>query len=125
MYMAFKHLHLLMVVLSVILLFIRFGMMLKDSPLLQSKLLKTGPHLIDTLLILSAVALMLTINQYPFVNSWLTEKFIALLAYIALPVMALRGRTIAIRWLCFLGALGWLGLMVRVALSKQPVFLPL
>ncbi|WP_214000314.1 SirB2 family protein [Arsukibacterium sp.] len=125
MYMAFKHLHLLMVVLSVILLFIRFGMMLKGSALLQTKLLKVGPHLVDTLLILSAVALMLTINQYPFVNSWLTEKFVALLAYIALAVMAVRGRTIAIRWLCFLGALGWLGLMVRVALSKQPVFLPL
>lgn len=125
MYMAFKHLHLLMVVLSVILLFIRFGMMLKGSALLQTKLLKVGPHLVDTLLILSAVALMLTINQYPFVNSWLTEKFIALLAYIALAVMAVRGRTTAIRWLCFLGALGWLGLMVRVALSKQPVFLPL
>lgn len=125
MYMAFKHLHLLMVVLSVALLFIRFGLMLKGSPLLQRKLLKITPHVVDTLLILSAVALMLTIEQYPFINSWLTEKFIALLAYIALAVMALRGRTLAIRWLCFLGALGWLGLMVRVALSKQPIFLPL
>ena len=125
MYTAFKHLHLLMVVLSVSLLFIRFGMMLKGSPLLQRKLLKVSPHVVDTLLILSAGALMLIINQYPFVDSWLTEKFIALLAYIALAVMALRGRTMAIRWLCFLGALGWLGLMVRAALSKQPVFLPL
>jgi uncharacterized membrane protein SirB2 len=125
MYMAFKHLHLLMVVLSVSLLFIRFGMMLKGSALLQSKFFKISPHVVDTLLLLSAIGLMLIINQYPFVNSWLTEKFIALLAYIALAVMALRGRTLAIRWLCFLGALGWLGLMVRVALSKQPVFLPL
>lgn len=125
MYMAFKHLHLLMVVLSVSLLFIRFGMRLKASSLLHNKIFKIAPHVVDTLLILSAVALMVTINQYPFVNSWLTEKFIALLAYIALAVMALRGRTLAIRWLCFLGALGWLGLMVRVALSKQPVFLPL
>ncbi|MDX1538248.1 SirB2 family protein [Arsukibacterium sp.] len=125
MYMAFKHLHLLMVVLSVSLLFIRFGMMLKGSALLQSKFFKISPHVVDTLLLLSAIGLMLIINQYPFVNSWLTEKFIALLAYIALAVMALKGRTLAIRWLCFLGALGWLGLMVRVALSKQPVFLPL
>jgi uncharacterized membrane protein SirB2 len=125
MYMAFKHLHLLMAVLSVSLLFIRFGMMLKGSALLQSKFFKISPHVVDTLLLLSAIGLMLIINQYPFVNSWLTEKFIALLAYIALAVMALRGRTLAIRWLCFLGALGWLGLMIRVALSKQPVFLPL
>lgn len=125
MYLAFKNLHLLLAVLSVSLLFIRFGMMLRSSPMLQHKLLKIGPHVVDTLLILSAVVLMLSINQYPFVNSWLTEKVIALLAYIALAVMALRGRTMAIRWLCFLGALGWLGLMIRVALDKQPVFIPL
>ena len=125
MYMAFKSLHLLLAVLSVSLLFIRFGMMLRSSPMLQHKLLKIGPHVVDTLLILSAVVLMLSIKQYPLVDSWLTEKVIALLAYIALAVMALRGRTMAIRWLCFLGALGWLGLMVRVALDKQPVFIPL
>ncbi|WP_372626747.1 SirB2 family protein [Arsukibacterium sp.] len=123
--MAFKSLHLLLAVLSVSLLFIRFGMMLRSSPMLQHKLLKIGPHVVDTLLILSAVVLMLSIKQYPLVDSWLTEKVIALLAYIALAVMALRGRTMSIRWLCFLGALGWLGLMVRVALDKQPVFIPL
>ena len=68
---------------------------------------------------------MLTIRQYPFVDPWLTEKVIALFAYIALGFSALKGRTVAIRWLSFLGALGWLGLMIRVALSKQPLFLPL
>ena len=51
-------------------------------------------------------------------------KFLAVLAYIALAVMAFRGRTAMIRWLCFLGALGWLGLALRVAMTKQPVFLP-
>ncbi len=124
MYMAFKHLHLLMVALSVSLLFIRFALRLKESALLQRKFFKITPHIIDTLLILSAVALMLTIQQYPFVSPWLTEKLIALFAYIALSFSALRGRTVAIRWLSFLGALGWLGLMIRVALSKQPLFLP-
>jgi uncharacterized membrane protein SirB2 len=125
MYMALKNVHLLLALMSVSLLFIRFGMMLSNSLLLEHKVLKISPHVVDTLLIISAVVLMLSINQYPFATSWLTEKFIALIAYIALTFMALRGRTIAIRWLCFLGALGWLGLMVRVALSKQPVFLPL
>lgn len=124
MYMAFKHLHLLLVALSVLLLFIRFALRLKDSALLQHKFFKIAPHVVDTFLLLSAVALMLTIQQYPFVNGWLTEKVIALLAYIALGYSALKGRTVAIRWLSFLGALGWLGLMVRVALSKQPLFLP-
>jgi uncharacterized membrane protein SirB2 len=125
MYMAYKHIHLLMVVLSVSFLLIRFAMSLKPAALLQHKFFKIAPHVIDTLLLLSAVMLMLTLQQYPFVHAWLTEKFIAVLAYIALAVMAFRGRTTFIRWLCFLGALGWLGLALRVAISKQPVFLPL
>lgn len=124
MYMAFKHLHLLLIVLSVSLLFVRFVLRQKESALLQGKLLRIAPHVIDTFLLLSAVALMLTIKQYPFQDAWLTEKLLALFAYIALGFSALKGRTPAIRWLSFLGALGWLGLMVRVALSKQPLFLP-
>ncbi|EHR40030.1 MULTISPECIES: SirB2 family protein [Alishewanella] len=125
MYMAFKHLHLLLVALSVALLCLRFALRVRESGLLQQKFLKIAPHVVDTFLLLSAVALMFTIQQYPFVDAWLTEKVLALLAYIALGYSALKGRTAAIRWLSFLGALGWLGLMVRVALSKTPLFLPL
>lgn len=125
MYMAFKHLHLLLVALSVALLCLRFALRVRESGLLQQKFLKIAPHVVDTFLLLSAVALMFTIQQYPFVDVWLTEKVLALLAYIALGYSALKGRTAAIRWLSFLGALGWLGLMVRVALSKTPLFLPL
>lgn len=125
MYMAFKHLHLLLVALSVALLCLRFALRVRESAVLQQKFLKIAPHVVDTFLLLSAVALMFTIQQYPFVDAWLTEKVLALLAYIALGYSALKGRTAAIRWLSFLGALGWLGLMVRVALSKTPLFLPL
>jgi uncharacterized membrane protein SirB2 len=123
MYMAYKHFHLLMVVLSVSFLLLRFALSLKPAAILHTKFFRIAPHIVDTLLLLSAVALMLTIQQYPFVNAWLTEKLLALLAYIALSAMALKGRTKAIRWLCFLGAFGWLALMVRVAITKQPVFL--
>ena len=121
MYMALKHTHLLLVSFSVALLFIRFVLSLLESPLLQKKLLKVLPHVIDTFLLLSAVGLMLTLQQYPFVTPWLTEKFIGLLAYIALGWMALKGRTKALRVFAFFGALGWLALMVRVAVTKTPV----
>lgn len=124
MYMAYKHFHLLMVVLSVSFLLVRYAMSLKPAAILQSKFFKIAPHVIDTLLLISAVMLMLTLQQYPFVHAWLTEKLLAVLAYIALAVMAFRGRTALIRWVCFLGALGWLGLALRVAMTKQPVFLP-
>lgn len=124
MYMAFKHMHMMFVVLSVSLFLIRFAMSLKPAAMLSHKFFKIAPHVIDTLLLLSAVMLMLTIQQYPFTSAWLTEKLIAVVAYIVLAVMAFRGRTVFIRWFCFLGALGWLGLAVRVAMTKQPVFLP-
>lgn len=123
MYMAYKHFHLLMVVLSVSFLLVRYAMSLKPAAILQTRFFKIAPHVIDTLLLISAVLLMLTLQQYPFVHAWLTEKFLAVLAYIVLAVMAFRGRTAFIRWVCFLGALGWLGLALRVAMTKQPVFL--
>lgn len=123
MYIAYKHLHLLLAVLSVSFLFIRFLLSLKFPGLLQKKFFKIAPHVIDTFLLISAVLLMLTLQQYPFVTPWLTEKFIAVVAYIVLAFMAMKGRTMLIRWVCFLGALGWIGLAVRVAISKQPVFI--
>ena len=124
MYMAFKHLHLLLAVISVSFLLLRFALNLKSAPILQTRFFKIAPHVIDTFLLLSAVMLMVTIKQYPFVTPWLTEKLIAVLAYIVLGVMAFKGRTTMIRWMCFLGSFGWLALAVRVAISKQPVFLP-
>lgn len=123
MYMAFKHTHLLLVVLSVSFLLLRFVMHLKSAPLLQRKFFKIAPHVIDTFLLLSAVGLMLILRQYPLVNPWLTEKVFAVIAYIILGVMAFKGRTLAIRWFCLLGALGWLALAIRVAITKQPVFI--
>ncbi len=121
MYMALKHTHLLLVALSLSLLVLRFVLSLKGSALLQRKFLKIAPHVVDTLLLLSAVGLMLTINQYPFVTPWLTDKFIGVLAYIALGVMAFKGRTLTLRVFAFIGAIGWLVLVVKVAITKTPV----
>lgn len=121
MYMALKHSHMLFATLSVLLLIIRFGLSFTSSTWLQSKFLKIVPHVVDTLLLLSAGWLMMTLSQYPFTTPWLTEKLIGVTAYIALGFMALKGRTTPLRIMCFLGALGWLGLVIRVAITKSPV----
>lgn len=122
MYMALKHTHLMLVAISLSLLILRFVLSLRGSGLLQHKFLKIAPHVVDTLLLLSAIGLMLTIQQYPFVNPWLTEKLFGVLAYIALGVMAFKGRTTTLRVFAFVGALGWLVLVVKVAITKTPVF---
>ena len=120
MYMALKHSHMLFAMLSVLLLVVRFALLTKGSALLQTKFLKIVPHVVDTLLLLSAVSLM-TLSQYPISTPWLTDKVVGVAAYILMGVVALKGRTPMLRIMAFLGALGWLSLVVRVAITKTPV----
>lgn len=121
MYMALKHTHLMLVGISLALLLLRFALSLRGSAWLERKFLKVVPHVVDTLLLLSAIGMMLMISQYPFVTPWLTEKLIGVLAYIAMGFMALKGRTLLLRCFGLAGALGWLLLLAKVAITKQPV----
>lgn len=123
MYMALKHSHMLFIALSVSFLAVRFLLSLRAPELLQKKFFKITPHVVDTFLLLTAIGLMLTIQQYPFQTPWLTEKLFGLFAYIGLAVMALKGRTLLMRWVGFIGALSWLALVAHVAITKTPLFL--
>lgn len=121
-YPELKLLHVTCVVLSGLGFCVRGGWMLVDSPLLKGRLARFAPHLIDTLLLGSALTMAFLSGQYPFVHGWLTAKFFGLLAYILLGTMALkRGRTKAIRACFFVLALLAYGYIVSVALSRNPV----
>jgi uncharacterized membrane protein SirB2 len=97
-YLALKALHVGCVITSYSLFVLRGVWMLRGSALLQRRWVKIVPHVVDTLLLTSAILLALTIRQYPFVASWLTAKVIGLVLYIALGTIALkRGRTLTIR----------------------------
>lgn len=121
MYFALKHLHLTAVALSFTLFALRAFWMLRESPQLQQRWVKIVPHIIDTVLLVSALSLAWMLQQYPFVDSWLTAKVLALLAYIGLGTVALkRGRTRKIRILALVGAVLSAAYIVSVALSHQP-----
>ena len=80
-----------------------------QSPVMDKKFIKIAPHVIDTFLLLSGLTLCFMIKQYPFVDAWMTEKLLAVLAYIGLGVMALKGnRNKFFKIFAFLGAIGWL-----------------
>ena len=79
MYMAFKHSHLTLIIISLILLFVRVGMLSSGKPL--NKFLKIYPHINDTLLLISAITLSVILQQYPFVSPWLTLKLAFVVAY--------------------------------------------
>lgn len=120
-YLAIKHLHLTCVVLSGLGFCLRGFWMLNESPLRQHRLARVLPHIVDTLLLGSALSMAWMSGQYPFVNGWLTAKLFGLLAYILLGTMALkRGRTLAIRRGYFCLALLAYAYIVGVALSRNP-----
>ena len=94
--------------------------MLLDSPLLQRRWVKVVPHVVDTLLLTSALGLVFWSGQYPFVQTWLTAKVLALLAYIVLGTIALkRGKTKGVRTFALLAALAVFTYIVAVALTRN------
>jgi uncharacterized membrane protein SirB2 len=121
-YFPLKYLHLTTVGLSFTLFFLRGIWMLRDSAYRQQRWVKILPHVIDTLLLLSAIALTLIIHQYPFVNDWLTAKVITLLVYIGLGTVALkRGKNRKVRAAAWVAALLTFGYIVAVALYHDPL----
>lgn len=96
--------------------------MLRASPLLQRRWVRTLPHVVDTLLLASALIMALMTGQYPFAAGWLTAKVLALAVYIGLGMVAMRfGRTRKIRAAAWLAAQAVFFYIVAVALTRNPL----
>ena len=79
-YIALKHLHITFVALSGLLFLVRGIWMLSGSQRLQQRWVKIVPHVVDTLLLASAIGLAVWSRQYPGQSPWLTAKVAALVA---------------------------------------------
>lgn len=120
-YSALKHLHVSCALVSYLLFLSRGILMLRDSPALKRRWLRVTPHLVDTVLLASAIALTLTIKQYPLADAWLTAKLCALLLYIALGTLALkRGKTRSMRITAWIAAQAVFVYIVAVAITHDP-----
>jgi uncharacterized membrane protein SirB2 len=119
-YLALKHLHVACVVLSGLGFALRGWWMLNDSSLLRARLTRVVPHVVDTLLLGSALLMAWQSSQYPFAQGWLTAKFFGLLAYILCGTMALkRARTKGRRVMFLVLALLAYAYIVGVALTRN------
>ena len=119
-YLAIKYIHITCAILSGSLFLLRGYWMLVESEMLQRRWVKVVPHIVDTLLLTSALIMVFWSGQYPFVQSWLTAKVIALIVYIALGTIALkRGKTKAVRSGALLAAIVTFAYIVSVALTRQ------
>ena len=83
---------------------------------------KTLPHLVDSVLLLSALWLAWTLRLNPAGAPWLLAKIVGLVAYIGLGMVALKdGRPLALRATAWLAALLVFVYIVSVALTKSPL----
>lgn len=119
-YLAIKYLHITSVALSGSFFLLRGLWMLRESDMLQRRWVRVLPHIVDTLLLGSALLMVFWSRQYPFVQPWLTAKVLALVAYIGLGTVALkRGKTKAVRRWAFMAALATFAYIMAVALTRQ------
>jgi len=119
-----KQLHIACALLSGGGFFFRGILMMRDSALLRTKLIKIAPHVVDTVLLISAIILASQWSWAALTMPWLLAKIVALFVYVALGTLALRlGRTKAVRSLAWLAALGVFVYIVAVAVTKNPLVL--
>lgn len=119
---SLKLAHMALAALSVALFSLRGCWMLLESPLGQARWTRVVPHVVDTVFLATGIWLAVRIDQYPFVQPWLTAKVFGLVAYIILGSIALkRGRTRAIRAAAFVAALAVFAYIAGVARARHPL----
>lgn len=121
-YLIVKKMHVYSVIASFTLFLFRGGLMMAGSALLRNRVLRILPHVVDSILLFSALWLTAIVHQYPFVHHWLTVKVLLLVVYIVLGSFALkRGRTKRVRQGCFFLALAVFLYIVSVARAHHPL----
>lgn len=115
-----KTIHVTCALISFAGFFIRGIWMLRNSTLLQQRWVKTTPHIVDTLLLVSAIILAVQFRFSPLEQPWLMVKIIALLVYIGAGMVALRfGRSKTVRLYAWLFGLATILYIMSVATSKS------
>ena len=118
-YPMFKHLHMTLALVSLLLFIYRWSLALAGSDRLQKKWLKILPHINDTFLLLFGVLLAVTLQLSPGQQPWLMAKLIALVLYIGLGVMALKRPARSQKLVAGVAALAVFGYMVGAAVTKS------
>lgn len=116
-YFPIKHLHMTAVGLSIILFVIRAYWSITGSALLQRRLVRILPHVVDTVLLVCGVILAAMIGPN---QPWILTKIVLLVAYIGVGTIAIkRGRTTRGRLTAALIAIAIFAYIVGVAITKN------
>ena len=120
-YVQVKWVHIIAVLCSGSLFFVRGLMLLNGMKLGMAAPLRFLSYTIDTILLTAALMLATMLPSAMFANGWLLEKIILLVVYIVLGSFALkRGRSRKNRALFFIAALTVFAFMISVARAHHP-----
>ncbi|WP_413702116.1 SirB2 family protein [Psychromonas sp. KJ10-10] len=126
MYGFLKHTHMTLILIAVVLFIVNFywlktGHKNAQKPVFKKILLHT--HL--TIFLLGAGLIgLLQINPFAESGYWVLEKVVAFVFYLIMVKSALtENKPTKMQLISFLGALGWLAYIVKLALSKQAILL--
>lgn len=119
-YLLLKLTHVACVALSYAGFVLRGIWMIRASRMLERRWVRVLPHVVDTVLLASAIALAVMLKQYPLAEPWLTAKVVGLVLYIVLGMVALRqGATPRIRTGAWVAAQAVFLYIVAVALTRS------
>ncbi|MFP5412296.1 SirB2 family protein [Zeimonas arvi] len=119
-YTALKHIHATAATISIAGFALRYAWMIAGSPRLHSRAAKVLPHIVDTILLASAILLAVQAGIAPWSVGWLGFKVIGLVVYIVLGTIALkRGRTRGARIAAGAAAIALFGAIVWAARYKS------
>ncbi len=121
MYQTIKLLHVGTALLTIAGFLVRGFWMMSGSRLLDHKLTRVLPHIIDTIFLVSGIYLVAQIGAGLLTEAWMLFKIAGLIVYIGLAVVALRrGRTAEIRVMAFVAAIAVFAYTYGVAVSASP-----
>ena len=117
-----KYLHIVSVAASFALFFVRGLWVMRSYPDSQEKWIRTLPHVVDGLLVLSAVAMLAMSPLKGWPGDWLTVKLALIVIYVALRLYLVRGaRTLTTKMLVWLLALLVFLFITTVAVLRNPL----
>lgn len=122
-YTLLVNLHVATAMISLLLFIWRGIWIMQHANQTRPRWMKWLPHINDSILFILGIILMLLIQQYPIINSWLTVKLGALVIYILLGMVVMKWASQR-HWqlTAWLAALLVYGYMLSVAVTKKPLW---
>ena len=106
MYLTLKTIHITALLLSVSGVILRSIWVSMESGLLQKRIVRILPHIVDTVMLVSGITLVYVLRLPVLETAWLLTKFFLLVIYIVLAAIALRqNRSKNVRSAALAGAL--------------------